>query len=250
MRVVVVGASSGLGRSIAIGLARNGARVALMARRRERLHDAAREAGAGSVTIACDVTDESSCRAAFDAAATELGGIDGLVYAAGVGPLRRIADTDAAIWQRTLATNVIGASLTTACAIDQLSESGGIAAYLSSVSASLTPPWPGLGAYITSKAALDKLVEVWRAEHPRVGFTRIAVGDCAPGEGGGASGFVDDWDKELAAEMFPLWMSRGYMSGALIDVAEVVRVVDTVLRSGASASLPSVTLTPRPRQSR
>ena len=71
-------------------------------------------------------------------------------------------------------TNVMGAALVTAAAVPHLSASGGTAVYLSSVSASLTPPWPGLGAYGVSKAALDKLVEAWRVEHPDIGFTRYA----------------------------------------------------------------------------
>src|SRR5436305_889409 len=91
MRTVVVGASSGLGRCIAVGLAHTGARVALMARRQERIDEAAVEAGGGAVAIACDVTDETSCRAAIEQAAAELGGIDALLYAPAIGPLQRIA---------------------------------------------------------------------------------------------------------------------------------------------------------------
>ncbi len=176
MRTVVVGASSGLGRSIAIGLARRGAHVALLARRRERLEDAAREAGPESLAIACDVTDEASCRRAIDEAASGLGGIDAIVYAPAIGPLARLVDTDAETWRRVLDTNVVGASCITAAAIPHLEATSGMIAYLSSVSASLTPPWPGLGAYIVSKAALDKLVEAWRAEHRGIGFTRLVVG--------------------------------------------------------------------------
>ena len=62
MRTVVVGASSGLGRCIGTGLAQRGATVALLARRRARLDDAAKEAGPGTLAIECDVTDESSVR--------------------------------------------------------------------------------------------------------------------------------------------------------------------------------------------
>ncbi len=58
MRTVVVGASSGLGRSIAIGLGQRGATVALLARRQDRLVDAAEEAGPDSLAIVCDVTDD------------------------------------------------------------------------------------------------------------------------------------------------------------------------------------------------
>jgi NAD(P)-dependent dehydrogenase (short-subunit alcohol dehydrogenase family) len=163
MRTVVVGASSGLGRCIAVGLGNRGATVALLARRHDRLMEAAKEAGPDALAIACDVTDEPSCRTAIEQAARELGGIDALVYATGIGPLARLADVNADTWRKLFDTNVTGAAIITAAALPYLVESRGTAAYLTSVSASLTPPWPGLGAYAVSKAALNKLVEAWRS---------------------------------------------------------------------------------------
>jgi NAD(P)-dependent dehydrogenase (short-subunit alcohol dehydrogenase family) len=245
MKTVVVGASSGLGRCVGIGLAQRGATVALMARRHDRLVDAAKEAGPGALAIACDVTDASSCEAAMAEAARSMGGIDALVYTPAVGPLSRLVDIDAETWRRTFDTNVMGAALVTAAAVPYLSASGGVAAYLSSVIASLTPPWPGLGAYAVSKAALDKLIEAWQAEHPDIGFTRVIVGDCAGGEGPSMTEFSAGWDTELAAELYPIWMTRQYLSGSLMAVEELVRVVDMVLRCGASTSIPSVAVTPR-----
>ena len=85
--------------------------------------------------------------------------------------------------------------------IPHLAESQGAAAYLSSVSASLTPPWPGLGSYAVSKAALDKLVEAWRAEHPQIGFTRVVVGDCAGGEGESLTEFANGWDRDASRRL-------------------------------------------------
>jgi NADP-dependent 3-hydroxy acid dehydrogenase YdfG len=246
VRTVILGASSGLGRCIGIGLAQRGARVALLARRRGRLDDAAKEAGSGAVAVTCDVTDEASCRSAIAEAAAELGGIDALVYTTGIGPLARLADTDAETWRRVFDTNVTGAALATAAALPHLTAAAGTAVYLSSVSASLTPPWPGLGAYVVSKAALDKLVEAWRVEHPDVGFTRLTVGDCGGGEGDSRTGFADGWDPQLAAELAPVWMARSYLSGSLIDVEHLVAVVESVLRGGATLSMPSVTVAPRP----
>jgi NAD(P)-dependent dehydrogenase (short-subunit alcohol dehydrogenase family) len=246
MKVVVVGASSGLGRCIGVGLAKNGAQVALLARRHDKLVDAAKDAGPGTLAIACDVTDAASCTNAIDEAARGLDGIDGLVYASAVGTLARLVDTDAGIWERTLATNVTGAALVTAAAIPFLTESRGVAAYLSSVSASLTPPWPGLGAYIASKAALEKLVEAWRVEHPAVGFTRVTVGDCGGGEGDAVVQFTTGWDEELFAELVQVWFARGLIAGSLLDVNDLIRVVDMVLRLGASAAVPSVAVLPRP----
>lgn len=248
MRAVVVGASSGLGRSIATGLGQAGEKVALLARRHDRLVDAAEEAGPGSLAIRCDVTDEDSCHRAIEEAAEGLGGIDGLLYATGIGPLARMDDVDAATWRRTFDTNVTGASLITAAAVPHLAESKGVAAYLSSISASMTPPWPGLGAYAVSKAALDTMVEAWRSEHPEIGFTRIVVGDCAGGEGPSGTEFINQWDLELAAEMHPIWTRRQYLSGSLLDVKELVRIVDTVLRGDPITCIPSIAIVPRPGQ--
>jgi len=242
---VVVGASSGLGRCIGIGLARRGERVALLARRLDRLERAAREVGPGAIAIRCDATDAGSCRTAISAAAGELGGIDALVYCPAIGALERLVDLDLDTWRRAFDTNVIGAALVTAAAIPHLSATGGRAVYLSSVSASATAPWPGLGAYVVSKAALDKLVEAWRAEHADVGFTRLVVGDCGGGTGESQTGFAAGWDPRLAAELGPIWVQRGLLSGALISVDDLVDVVHSILRAGATASLPSVTITPR-----
>jgi NAD(P)-dependent dehydrogenase (short-subunit alcohol dehydrogenase family) len=245
VRTVVVGASSGLGRCIGVGLAQRGDQVALLARRRERLDDAAKEAGPGTVVVECDVTDEGSVRSGVAEAAAGLGGIDALVYAPGIGPLAKLVDTDAETWRRVFDTNVTGAALVTAAAVPHLAASGGAAVYLSSVSASQTPPWPGLGSYAVSKAALDKLVEAWRAEHPEIGFTRLIVGDCAGGEGDSRTGFAEGWDLDLAMELHPVWAARNYLSGNLMEVDRLVAMVLAVLREGATLSVASITVAPR-----
>lgn len=217
----------------------------MLARRKERIDAAASEAGPNAFAVVCDVTDESSCRSAIDEAATRLGGIDALVYAPAIGPLARLVDVDTDTWRQVFDTNVIGAARITAAAIPHLEASRGIAAFMSSRSASLTPPWPGLGAYIVSKAALDKLVQAWRVEHLTVGFTNLVVGDCAGGEGDSMTGFTEGWDTELATELGTDWFARGYISGSLIEIDELVSVVDSVLRSGSSLSLETVSITPR-----
>lgn len=245
MKTVVVGASSGLGRCIGVGLAKRGAQVALLARRAERLADAAEEAGPGALAIPCDVTDEVSCRRAISEAAERLGGIDAVVYSTAVGPLAMLEDVDAGTWHHTFATNVIGAALVTSAVLPHLEASSGVAAYLSSVSVSQTEPWPGLGAYIVSKAALEKLVDAWRVEHPAVGFSRVVVGDCVGGEGDSATGFADRWDPELFGDLYPVWVSRRHIAGNFISVDELVSAVEGVLRLGASSSIPSIVVAPR-----
>jgi len=96
------------------------------------------------------------------------------------------------------------------------------------------------------KAALDKLVEAWRAEHPQVGFTRVVVGDCAGGDGHSMTEFASTWDPELATEVASVWVAREYLAGALLDADELVGVIDNVLRCGPTASIPSVAVVPRP----
>jgi NAD(P)-dependent dehydrogenase (short-subunit alcohol dehydrogenase family) len=239
-RTVVVGASSGLGRCIGVGLAQRGAHVALLARRRERIEAAAKDAGPGAVAIECDVTDEASCRSAIADAASALGGIDNLVYTPGIGPLVRMVDTDAETWRRVFDTNVIGAAVVTAAALPHLTASVGKAVYLSSPAGTFGPPWPGLGAYGVSKAALERLVDAWRAEHPDIGFTCLIVGECAGGEGDAQTGMSIGWDSELAKQAYPLWLSRGCMPGKLMPVEDLIEVVHTILRTDAATSMPVV----------
>ncbi|HEY6530994.1 MAG TPA: SDR family NAD(P)-dependent oxidoreductase, partial [Acidimicrobiales bacterium] len=215
----------------------------LMARRRDRIEAAATEIGSDAIAIGCDVHNEASIKAALDEAAEVMGGIDGLVYTPALGPLSRLRDLDADTWQETFRTNVTGAALVTKHAIDHLERSGGTAVYLSSVSATMSDPWPGLGAYAVSKAALEKLVDAWRQEHPPIGFTTVVVGDCPGGEGESMTEFANSWDPDLAIKATTIWMNRELMAGTFLDVQELVDVVDTVLRS--RASIPTVTVAPR-----
>jgi NAD(P)-dependent dehydrogenase (short-subunit alcohol dehydrogenase family) len=239
-RTVVVGASSGLGRCIGVGLGQRGHQIGLLARRRERIEAAAKEAGPDAIAVECDVTDEASCRTAINEAADALGGIDNLIYTPAVGPLVRMVDTDAETWRRIFDTNVIGAALATAAAVPYLTASAGKALYLSSDAGTFGPPWPGLGAYGVSKAALERLVEAWRAEHPDIGFTCLIVGECAGGEGDGQTGMNSGWDMDLARKAVPLWSSRGCMPGKLMPVEDLIEVVHTILRIDAATSMPVV----------
>ncbi len=97
-----------------------------------------------------------------------------------------------------------------------------------------------------SKAALNKLVEAWRAEHPRVGFTRVTVGDCAGGEGDAMTQFTFSWDQDLVAELAETWVARNLITGTLLEVDELVSVIDNILRCGPSADIPTVAVLPRP----
>ncbi|MEX2306216.1 MAG: SDR family NAD(P)-dependent oxidoreductase [Pirellulales bacterium] len=96
-RALVTGASSGIGRALAIELARHGVDLVLLARREDRLAEVAKEVsahGRRAVTIAGDVTDPAVRRRALNAARQELGGLDILVNNAGVAAHGRFADAD------------------------------------------------------------------------------------------------------------------------------------------------------------
>jgi NAD(P)-dependent dehydrogenase (short-subunit alcohol dehydrogenase family) len=217
-----------------------------MARRGDLLATAQKEAGDGTIAITCDVTDPASCAVAVAAAVEQLGGVDAFIYTPAISPLVRMADTDIDTWRRIFDINVTGAAIMTTALLPHLLDSHGHAVYLSSVAGSLTAPWPGLGAYAVSKAALDKMVEAWHAEQPGIGFTRLVVGECAGGVGDGTTQIANDWDAELATEMVTLWMQLGYMSGALIDVDHLVEAVHALLQTGSTVTPSSLTLASRP----
>jgi len=246
MRVAVVGASAGLGRCIGMGLAQRGARVAFLARRRDRLINAAKEADNGALAVACDVTDSVACQSAVAEVVENFGGLDAMVYTTGVGVLAPLTDVSGEQWANLFATNVTGASLFTAAAAPHLAAAAGSAVYLSSLSASYSAPWPLLGAYAVSKAALDKLVEAWRIEHPNIGFTRLAVGDCFGGQGDSQTEFNKAWDPAALENAIRYWMETGYMQGGLVEADHLVGVVHSVLACGNSSFIPYLTLAPRP----
>ena len=163
-RALVVGASSGIGREVAVQLGAGGARVVVAARRAERLEEIVAEIGGDAAGVVCDVRDPAQCDAVVAAAVEHLGGLDAVVYATAVDPLVRLIDTDLERWREVYETNVFGASLVTRAALAPLVESGGRMVYISATS--VGRPLPGMGAYETSKAALDELVRAWRGEHP------------------------------------------------------------------------------------
>jgi NADP-dependent 3-hydroxy acid dehydrogenase YdfG len=117
---LVTGASSGIGEATAVALAAAGARVALMARRRDRLEALAERIGDGLV-IEADVSDAEQARRAVQRTASELGRLDILVNNAGLMLLNPAADAPLEDWQRMLDVNVAGLLYCTHAALPHLS---------------------------------------------------------------------------------------------------------------------------------
>src|SRR5436305_1150216 len=108
---LVTGASSGIGEATALELARLGAGVALVARRRDRLEQLAgkiQQAGARALVIEADMSSLEEARTAVERTVSELGRLDTLVNNAGVMLLGPVEDAPIEEWQRMLAVNVAG----------------------------------------------------------------------------------------------------------------------------------------------
>jgi len=122
---VITGASSGIGEVTARTLIADGYRVALLARRVDRIHELAGEFGDGALAIEADVTDRGSILAAAQRVQDELGGADVLVNNAGVmllGPFSAELSED---YRRMIETNLLGTITTTEVFLDQLAADGG-----------------------------------------------------------------------------------------------------------------------------
>jgi NAD(P)-dependent dehydrogenase (short-subunit alcohol dehydrogenase family) len=238
-RTLVVGASSGIGREIGTAAARSGARVAFAGRRQELLDDAVAEAGADTLAVRCDVTVESEVDDAVAATVTAFGGLDSVVYSTAIDPLVRIADVDQATWMHLLATNVVGASLITRAALPHLREVRGRVLYISATS--VGRPLPGMGAYASSKAALEELARAWRSEYRDVAFATVAVGMTL------GTGVTDSWDRALLGELSAEWGPAGYLldnGPGTMDVPEVASSILAVL--AAPTFMPYVAVLPDP----
>jgi NAD(P)-dependent dehydrogenase (short-subunit alcohol dehydrogenase family)/uncharacterized protein YndB with AHSA1/START domain len=164
-RVLVTGGSSGIGLAVAEGLAREGARVAILARNELGLAAAKRrlaEHGSDAVTIAADVTDREALATAVAKAAEELGGLDVLVTSAASLSFGRFTETDPEDFERTVDTVLGGTVDTVRAALPPLERSRGAIVCVGSIAARM--PLPGMAAYTTSKHGLVGFLDTVRVE--------------------------------------------------------------------------------------
>ena len=186
---MVTGASSGIGEATALGLAGEGATVALVARRRERLDAlAARigETGGRSLVIDTDISIESGARESVSRTVDELGRLDILVNNAGVMLLGRIEGADTTNWRRMLDLNVAALMTLSHAALPHLLAAAeenprhlADIVNVSSVAGRLARA--GSGGYNASKWAVNAFSEALRQEvtgrHVRVGLVEPGAVD-------------------------------------------------------------------------
>ncbi|HEX8191211.1 MAG TPA: SDR family oxidoreductase [Pyrinomonadaceae bacterium] len=184
LRVAITGGTSGLGLALVRELLGRGARVAFVARTRERVERVARE-NPGAHGIAGDVASKEDIYPVALQVVGELGGLDVLVNNAsdlGPSPLAMLSDTECEDLERAFATNVLGPFRLTKALMGALAASareGRGAVVLNVSSDAAVNAYPGWGAYGASKAALNQLSRVWGEEHAAdgVGFLSLDPGD-------------------------------------------------------------------------
>ena len=158
--VFITGASSGIGEALARAFALEGARLALAARRLERLESVRQElmpAAAEVLAVPCDVTSRPSLDAAVAQTAEAFGGIDVAVANAGFGVTGFFQDLSTADFRRQFETNVFGLLDTVYAVLPHLRASKGRLALISSVSGRVGSP--ASSPYVASKFAVTGLAE-------------------------------------------------------------------------------------------
>jgi len=178
---LVTGASSGLGAHMAKTLAKAGAKVAIAARRVDRLEALATEivaAGGRALPVAMDVTDAQSVTRAFDEAETELGALSVVINNAGIARKENAAAIDDPAWRETLATNLDGANLVARAAIAAFRKHGHGGSLVNIASILGLRVSARVPAYSAAKAALISLTQTLALVAAKDG---IRVNAIAPG---------------------------------------------------------------------
>ena len=175
---VITGASSGIGEATARALAATGHRLALLARRADRIQALASELGNGAIAITADVTDRDALAAAAERVQGELGGADILVNNAGVMLLAPFSGEQHAESRQMVEVNLIGAITATEVFLDQLRDGEGDLINISSVAGRTARP--GNAVYAATKWAVNGWSEALRQElQPGVRVTVIEPGAVA-----------------------------------------------------------------------
>lgn len=233
-KIIITGGASGIGRATARLFRREGAEVAIL----DRSHNAAKAVAdeIGAAAFACDVSDPASVSAAVAQAAAAMGGLDGLVNAAGILSETGIADTTHEVFARTVAVNLTGTFLVIQAAAPLLLNSGKGTIVNIASGVGLMPTGPGSVAYVASKGgvvAMTKAVAMELAPAIRVnsvcpgavetpmtaGHIRTAAGDPNPAiTARYALGRHGQPDELAAAILFLTSDESSFMTGIALPV--------------------------------
>lgn len=171
--VLITGASSGIGRSTALALSKAGAKVAVGARRADRLKVLAEDAPGEILVLDLDVTDQQSIQNAVAATVEHFGTLDALVNNAGIMLSGMILGADTAEWSRMVETNLLGSMYAVHAALPHLLESKGAVVQVSSTSGRIASA--AGGAYSATKFGITGFVEALRQEVTTQGVRVVVV---------------------------------------------------------------------------
>ncbi len=178
--VLITGASSGIGRALALEYAKSGAKVAMVARRRELLDALAEEvraAGGEPLVLVADVTQSENVHNAVTDAIAAFGGLDMVIANAGVGGTKHAKDLSWGFSEKMIDANVNGAIATLTAAIPHMVKRG--SGHLVGVSSLAgIRALPNSAVYSASKAALSTFLEAIRIDLRKSG---VNVTDVQPG---------------------------------------------------------------------
>jgi short-subunit dehydrogenase len=211
LNAVVTGASSGIGRELALRLSQKGARVALVARRAERLESLAAEITAGhgeALVVPCDVGDRTQVSAAAQQVLERFGSVELLINNAGYGHHRRFLDWDLDDMERMMRVNYFGALYWTKALLPQMvTRRRGWVVFVSSVAGKLGVPEES--AYAASKFAMVGLAEAlsYEVEDADVHVLTVCPGTIR----------TEFFDEEALARMPPVSRRMMVETGPLVD---------------------------------
>lgn len=201
MHVVVTGASAGIGEAIAREYGRAGAKLTLVARRKERLERLADEVGGGALVLARDLSDSARCTDWLEEAEATHGPVDILVNNAGVQIIEPLETTDPEAGEKLLVLNVLTPMRLTRAVLPAMIERGHGAIVDIASMAALTP-MPGMFYYNGAKAALANASEGLRGELRGTGVHVLTVYPGPVHTDMGERGLAR-YEKTLAASLSP-----------------------------------------------
>lgn len=177
LRVLVTGASSGIGRALSLRLAREGARVGLVARREAELQALAAEigeAGGDASVLPCDVSEREQVECCAARTLESFGGVDVLVCNAGYGHHRTFLEWELSDMERLMNVNYFGVLYFTKALLPQMVERrSGWLVFMSSVAGKIAPPEEA--AYAASKFAIEGLAAALSIEVEDAGIHVLTV---------------------------------------------------------------------------
>jgi NADP-dependent 3-hydroxy acid dehydrogenase YdfG len=223
---IVTGASCGIGRAIAVALAREGCRIAIAGRTEELLRDVAREiqeAGSRALMRVLDVRREEDLRQLVADTQAELGPLDVMVNNAGVGYRGPVVKGEAEHWREMLETNLLGLFVGCREAVRAMTGRGGHIVNVSSLAG--REPTPGDAVYGATKHAVNAFSASLRQELSGTGI-RVLVVEPGPV----VSSFGRTLPREVLAELAPaLGLAPDAVpdfSGGHLDPESARRILD------------------------